>query len=214
MKYHLLDRAKRIATATLGDVLDLHGVNGVVSGVPRRTGAGRIAGIAQTMYAQVGPLGAFTFQDFSVGRAFDAVTPDAILAIDLGGAEVSTFGGLAATTLTLRKAAGALIDGGCRDVEEIRAQGLTVASRHITPRTGKGRLKVVSLNSTISCGGVTVRPGDFIVIDDTGTVVIPQAMIETILTAAEELDKRDTTFAEDLKSGASFVEAATKLQHA
>ncbi|MBB6181914.1 RraA family protein [Pseudorhizobium flavum] len=209
-----LDRAKRLATATIGDVLDIHSVNGVVSGLPRRAGNGRAAGYAQTMYAQVGPLGAFTFEDFAVGNAFDAVVPDAMLVIDLGGAEVSTFGGLATLTVTRRKAAGVVIDGGCRDVEEITAHGLTLASRHVTPRTGKGRLKVVSLGSTVSCGGVTVRPGDLVVVDDTGTVVIPQEMIETILSEAEELDKRDISFAEQLKVDKSFAGAATQLRHA
>lgn len=214
MENAILSRARKLASATIGDVLDMNGFHGVMSGIPRRSGEGRIAGFAQTMYAQVGPLGTFTFADFSVGAAFDSVEADSVLVIDLGGADVSTFGGLAALTVSRRKAAGVVIDGGCRDLEEIRAQRVSVASRHVTPRTGKGRLKVVSLDSVISCGGVTVRRGDLIVMDDTGTVVVPSAMIETILQAAEELDRRDTAFAKHLQSGMSFVESAAKLQHA
>lgn len=210
----ILARAKMLATATIGDVLDMNGFQGIISGIPRRSGEGRIAGFAQTMHAQIGPLGTFTFDDFSVGNAFDAVEENSILVIDLGGADVSTFGGLAALTVSRRKASGVIIDGGCRDIEEIRAQGVSVASRHVTPRTGKGRLKVVSQGNTISCGAVTVRPGDLIVMDDTGTAVIPFAMIETILQAAEELDERDNTFADHLRSGMSFAEAAAKLRHA
>jgi len=209
-----LERAKRLATATIGDVLDIHGINGVVNGLPRRSGAGRAAGYAQTMYAETGPLGTFRFEDFAVGRAFDAVVPDGMLVIDLGGVEISTFGGLATMTVMNRNAAGVVIDGACRDLEEIKSSGLTVASRHVTPRTGKGRLKVVSLGEPIECGGVSVRPGDLVVVDDTGTVVIPKHMIETILAAAEELERRDSSFAEHLKAGSTFAEAAEKLKHA
>lgn len=214
MNNAILTRARRLATATIGDVLDLNGVNGVLSGIPRRSGEGRIAGFAHTMHAQIGPLGTFTFADFNVGTVFDSVEADSVLVIDLGGADVSTFGGLAALTVSRRKSAGVVIDGGCRDLEEIRAQGLSVASRHVTPRTGKGRLKVVSLGTPICCGGVTVRQGDLIVMDDTGTVVVSSGMIETVLQAAEELDRRDTAFAAHLRSGMSFAESAAKLQHA
>lgn len=210
----VLKRARKLATATIGDALDLHGFPGVVSGIPRRSGHGRIAGFAQTAHAEVGPLGTFTFADFGVGPVFDAARADAVLVIDLGGADVSTFGGLAALAVSRRRAAGVVIDGGCRDLEEIRAQGLTVASRHVTPRTGKGRLRIASLGTPIICGGVAVRPGDLVVLDDTGTVVVPADMIEAILTAAEELDRRDNAFAGHLQAGRSFAESASMLQHA
>ena len=81
----ILERARKLATATVGDVLDQHGFPGVLSGIPRRAGEGCVAGFAQTMHAQVGPLGTFTFSDFSVGAAFDSVEPDGVLVIDLGG---------------------------------------------------------------------------------------------------------------------------------
>ena len=107
-----------------------------------------------------------------------------------------------------------IIDGACRDVEEIRASGLTVASRSVTPRTGKGRLRVVSLGKPVGCGGVRVRPGDLVVADDTGIVVIPIERAEEVLTTAEDLDRRDTVFAGHLREGLSFAEIAKKLQHA
>ncbi len=209
-----LDRAKKLATATLGDALDAHGIAGVMSGIARRSGSGRIAGYAQTMLEQVGPFGSFEFKDFAVGGAFDATTQDSVLVVDMGAADVSTFGGLAALTLTLRKAAGAVIDGGCRDLEEIANLGLTVASRFVTPRTGKGRLRVVSRGEPVTCGGVCVREGDLIIVDDTGCVAIPQDRIAAVLQTAEDLDQRDAILAGHLRDGGSFAQAAAKLKHA
>lgn len=214
MAQDLIERARRLSTATLGDALDMHGVHGVMSGIPRRSGEGRVAGFAQTMLEHVGPLGTYGFSDFTVGSGLDSVVAGTVLVIDMGGADVSTFGGLAALAVTLRGAAAVVIDGGCRDLEEVRESGLTVASRTVTPRTGKGRLKVMSRGRPVTCGGVAVRPGDLIILDDTGTVVIPAESAGRILLTAEELGRQDTAFATRLREGRTFAEAAKMLRHA
>jgi 4-hydroxy-4-methyl-2-oxoglutarate aldolase len=210
----ILERARGLATATLSDALDACGVQGVVSGLARRTGSGRVAGFAQTVLQQVAPFGAFSFEDFAVGPAFDATSQDTVLVVDMGSADVSTFGGLAALTLALHRAAGVVVDGGCRDIEEIARIGLTVASRTVTPRSGKARLRIVSRGEAITCGGVCVRQDDLVVIDDTGIVVVPQDKIHAVLTAAEELDRRDVDFAARLRTEGSFARAAVSLKHA
>jgi regulator of RNase E activity RraA len=209
-----LERARSLATATLGDALDEHAIIGAMSGIARRTGTGRVAGFAQTMLQQVAPFGSFRFEDFAVGAAFDATMENSVLVVDMGGAEVSTFGGLAALTLTMRRAAGAVIDGGCRDLEDIAQLDFTVASRFVTPRTGKGRLRIVSRGESVTCGGVCVREDDLVVADNTGVVVIPREHIEKVLKSAEELDRRDTEFASRLRGGAKFTDAASMLRHA
>ena len=67
----MLDRAKKLATATLADALDALGLPGIMSGIQRQSGLGRVAGFARTMQEQTAPHGSFPFEDFSVGRAFD-----------------------------------------------------------------------------------------------------------------------------------------------
>src|SRR5262252_8751099 len=91
--------------------------------------------------------------------------PDVLMA-DVGGADVSTFGGLAALATRTRGAAAVVIDGGCRDVEEIRASDLWLASRSVTPTTGKTRLKLEALDEPVTIGGTAVKPGDLVVGDD------------------------------------------------
>jgi 4-hydroxy-4-methyl-2-oxoglutarate aldolase len=214
MRAELRKRALTLATATLGDALDAHGIIGVMSGITRRTGRGRVAGFAQTMAQQVAPFGTFKFEDFNVGPAFDAASADSVLVVDMGAADVSTFGGLAALTVSLRGASAAVIDGGCRDVEEIARLEFTVASRNVTPRTGKGRLRIVSRGEPVTCGGVCVRTGDLVICDDTGIVVIPHEQADAVLATAEELEHRDARFAEQLKTGITFAAAALSLKHA
>jgi len=187
----LVSRAKRIGTATFSDVLDSLGVNGVMSGIVRRSGQGRVAGYARTVDCRVGLLGAFDMQDFAVFPIFNSVETNTVLVMSLGGAEVSTFGGLAALTVSHRNAAGVVIDGACRDVEDLRATGLSVASRHVTPRSGRGRMTIVSRGEPVVCGGVTVKHGDLIVIDDTGIAVIPFDRLQDVVTQAETIEMHD-----------------------
>src|SRR5690349_23176253 len=90
-------------------------------------------------------LGDFEKSDFAVGRLVDATGPGKVLMVDVGGAPISTLGGLASLAASKRGATGVIIDGGCRDVEEIRATKLWLASRWVVPTTGKRRLKLQSL---------------------------------------------------------------------
>ncbi|WP_169543849.1 RraA family protein [Sneathiella aquimaris] len=210
----MIERAKILATATLADALDDLGLPGIMSGIQRQSGAGRIVGFARTMLEKTAAYGAFPFEDFKVGVGFDAVSEGEVLVVAMGGVDVSTFGGLASRVLTQRKAAGVVIDGGCRDLEEICASGLTVAAKYRTPRSGKGRAKVMSMDEPVTCGGVDVCVGDLVIIDDTGTVVLPKERAEEVLSKAEELHARDERFMERLDAGETFSQISASLRHA
>src|SRR5215467_15807454 len=68
---------------------------------------------------------------------------------------------------SLRGAAAVVIDGGCRDIDEIRATKLWLASRFVTPLSGKTRLRVESIGDPAHLGGLLVRAGDLVVGDET-----------------------------------------------
>jgi regulator of RNase E activity RraA len=212
--YSLFERCRKIATATWSDALDQLKISGVVRGLVQRAGADRVVGRARTALEHVAPYGAYAFEDFAVGSIFDALGPGEFLVVDMGGTEVSTFGGLAALTVSLRKAAGVLVDGACRDAEELGKSGLWIASRHLTPTSGKGRVKVLSTGAPVQCGGVIVRQGDLIIADATGIVVVPAQRAEEVLALAEELTAKDDRFAVTLHKGGTFREAAASLKHA
>jgi regulator of RNase E activity RraA len=143
----LLQRCKAIGTSTWSDALDACGISGVVRGFAQRSGSGRFAGFAVTARESAGALGSFPRAEFGVGKMIAAVGPGQVLMADVSGAEISTFGGLAALATQQRGAAAVVIDGGCRDVEELRATGLWLASRFVTPTTGKTRLKLESIGA-------------------------------------------------------------------
>src|SRR5260370_15665079 len=172
---HLLQRCKAIGASLWSDGRDQCGIAGVVRGLVQRSGQGRFGGFAVTARERAGALGSFPRAEFGVGQMIAAIEPGDVLMADVGGADISTFGGLAALATQNRGAAAVVIDGGCRDVEEIRATGLWLASRSVTPTTGKTRPNLAALGEPGTIGGIPVKPGDVGAGDATGIVVLPRA---------------------------------------
>src|SRR5438034_1966097 len=207
----LLQRCRAIGTSTWSDALDQCGIAGVVRGLVQRSGHGRFAGFAVTARERAGALGSFPRAEFGVGQMIAAIEPGNVLMADVGGADVSTFGGLAALA-TQKRAAGVVIDGGCRDVEEIRATGVWLASRSVTPTTGKTRLKLEALGEAVMIGGIPVK-GDLVAGDDTGIVVVPRGDLERVIDAAERMRATDAALERALHAGKSFSEAAAAANY-
>jgi regulator of RNase E activity RraA len=140
--------------------------------------------------------------------------PGDVLVVQMDGAAVSTFGGLAARAAAHRRIEGAIVDGGCRDLDEIRALDFRVCSRHVTPVSGKERVEIVAMDQPIVCGGIRIHPMDYIVADETGAIAIPAARFPEILAVARDLAARDEAFARALDDGQEFGGVAASLGHA
>ena len=108
------------------------------------------------------------------------------------GLDVAGLGGLMATTAKVRGMAGVIIDGGLRDVSEVRALGLPAYSRSVVPSSSVGRWASVDTNIPVECAGVTIKPGDIIVAGEDGVVRVPQERAAEILKRSQEIDERET----------------------
>jgi 3-hexulose-6-phosphate synthase/6-phospho-3-hexuloisomerase len=208
-----LVRCRAITTSSWSDALDLVGITGVMQGLVHRSGTGCIAGLAVTVKEIAGPLNTYATEAFAVGKFIEAISLGTVLVIAMDGAPVSSFGGLAAQATRKQGAHGVVIDGGCRDIADLRESGLWLASRHITPVSGKGRLKVEAINIPVTIGGIPVNPGDLIVGDDTGVVCISSQRLQEVFLIAEALRIRDVQFAEALSGGETFTTTAARLKH-
>ncbi|MGG5890874.1 RraA family protein [Falsiroseomonas sp. HC035] len=203
----LLARCRAIPVSTWSDALDQFDVGGVVQGIPLQAGSGRICGFATTARQLPGRLHEFEKAEFAVGRLVSAAAPGRVLMVDVGGEPISTMGGLAAFGARQLGAEGVVIDGACRDVDEIRNSGLWLASRWVAPTTGKGRLRLMPLGEPVTIGGITVKQDDLVVGDETGIVVVPRGLLETALPLAEKLMAADQAVEDRMKAGETFAEA-------
>jgi regulator of RNase E activity RraA len=123
----------------------------------------------------------------------DAAKPGDVGVIVMDGTlDIAAMGNLMGTGATVRGMAGMVLDGAIRDIWDIRRMGLTVYARSSTPRTAVGHYATVAKNVPVECAGVTVRPGDIIVADEDGVVVVPQERAEDVLKKAREIDARES----------------------
>ena len=211
MPESLTDRAARIATSTLANTLDDFDLGGKILPSIKSVAPGfRFAGPAVTLKEVVGDVGSHTLADFCIGAIIDATSAGDVIVIDADGACVSTWGGMASYAAKLKGIAGLLVDGAVRDLNEMVAFDFSVFSRHLTPLTGRTRLKVEAIGVPVSIDGVAVAPGDLIVADNTGVVVLPQAQATQINARAETFAADDTAALQDLKAGMMFSEAMAK----
>lgn len=204
----LLALCQGIGTSAWSDALDECEVEGVVRGLTKRAGPERFAGYARTAVIRAGVKGDFKKTDFGLGKVLDSVRRGEVLVIDLNGADISAFGGMAALAARQQGVRAVVIDGGCRDLGEIQASGLWLASRHVTPTTGSTRIRTESIGEPASIGGIVVHTGDLIVGDDTGLVVIPAAKIARVLEAVRKKLAVDAILESEIRAGRTFAEAA------
>ena len=192
-------RALEEPTPLVSDALDRLGINGTIgASVLRPVNVGlAIVGPAVTLrYAADPTTPAQGFQEDARAKLADRDTyavaePGDVAVFDAGGREVSCMGGLSTTVARRRGLAGVVAWGGVRDVGTMRQFRYPVWSAHVTPRTGRYRLEAVEINGTVDVAGVQVRPGDLVVADDTGVVIVPRERIEEVLVLAEAAVERE-----------------------
>jgi 4-hydroxy-4-methyl-2-oxoglutarate aldolase len=127
------------------------------------------------------------------------------------GLDTAGVGNLMATTAKVRGLAGMVIDGGARDIEELEEIGFPVWSRSQTPATSVGRYVPVAKNVPVTCGGILVHPGDWIVADKTGVVVVPKASVPEVVKLLRQYDDKETKMVPLIKETKSMGKALERF---
>jgi regulator of RNase E activity RraA len=144
---------------------------------------------------------------YAMEKALELASPGDVLVIDAGGhSDVIVMGGLMSTRAQARLLAGAIVDGAVRDVDQIVSLGFGVFSRHICPRSGTFD-EIGEWQTTICCGRIPVRPGDWIVADRSGVVVIPVEMLGEVVEKAKEIHRREERMERHLGKGLSLSQS-------
>jgi regulator of RNase E activity RraA len=116
--------------------------------------------------------------------------PGQVIVIAANGGSRAVFGELFATEARRRGLAGIVTDGYCRDLQGLRSIGLPVFARGTTPRSGTTTSRA-ALGRTITCGEVTVSPGDIVFGDDDGLLIAPPERIAAALQTAEMIGRSE-----------------------
>lgn len=144
----------------------------------------RIAGSALTVKLEPGDL-VDCLDALTVAQEGDVIVVDAA-----GDTETSMWGGLMAGLCQMKGVVGAVVDGGIRDTDEMRDLGFAIFAKSVVPRGTHtmltGRKDPIGINVPISCAGMIVNPGDIIIGDEVGVVVVPVERAEEILEKAQK----------------------------
>jgi regulator of RNase E activity RraA len=127
------------------------------------------------------------------------------------GADIAGMGGLMGTAMAARGYAGAVVDGGVRDVPQLKRIQFPVYALGPVPSTSVGHYRFAGANISIVCDGVEVDPGDIIVADQDGVVVVPKAHAADILIKAQALDNSEHSMYPFIEKYHSIVEAVQKF---
>lgn len=145
-------------------------------------------------------------------EAIDLAGPGDVLVISNdGGTHVAPWGELATHSAKNRGITGIVIDGAVRDVDEIREMGFPLFARGTAPNAGEPK-GFGEINSEILCCGQEVRPGDWIVADESGVVVIPREHAYEIARRAIEVKKTEERIREEIRRGRTLSEVTELLK--
>ncbi len=202
----IVEQLATLPTATISDALDAFGLRGGCEGILPIVPGVKMAGPAFTIrYVPIGQVKG------TVGDYIEIVEPGDVIVLDNYGRVDCTVWGDILTMVAKRKGiAGTVIDGVCRDVPYIIKEQYPIFTRGRFMMTGKDRVMVEAMNVTVSIGKTQVKPGDIMVGDDTGVVVVPHERAGEVLKLALEIETAENRIEEAFRSGLSLKEARQK----
>ena len=148
-----------------------------------------------------------TYPNYALQILDEAPAGSVLVYVLEGSVEIAGMGNLMATTAAVRGLEGTVIDGAVRDIREIRQIGHQVFARRISPATSVGRLVSVAKQTPVKCAEVMVRPGDYIVGDTDGVVVVPQEAADKVIALLKDYDARESKMVPIIKETKSMLKA-------
>lgn len=215
---HIVERLAKVSSAIMSDILDEAGLpNQVLSSAFRPLNRlSRVAGPALCARSERIVRRPSVWKAISSYELERRMRPGMVAVID---ADSSAFGalvgGFSAATLLARGCKGLLLNGAIRDALEVEGLGLPVFSVATTPMRGTGRRELVDIDAPVFLPGadgnrVRIGPGDFIVGDFDGVVVLPSPHADALVAAAEKLVKVEAEIEREIAGGATREEALAR----
>jgi regulator of RNase E activity RraA len=198
-----------ISTATLTTVLLKKGMHNLWlrGSKPLRTGQERIAGPAFTLRFIPAREDLATPESWgspiSTRAAIEAMPEGCIVVVDaMGISHAGIFGDILCHRMKVRGVTGLITDGAVRDAAGVIATGLPVWCNGAAAPPSIAGLTFVGWQEPIGCGGVAVFPGDAVIADEDGAVVIPSALLDEVVSTAVEQEKFEAWVIDEIRSGA------------
>lgn len=136
-------------------------------------------------------------------EAIDRANEGEIIVINSGSGHIAVWGELASWSCVTKGIGGVVIDGAVRDVDDIKKMDFPIFARHIAPNAGEPK-GFGEIGAEITCGGICVKNGDWIVGDDSGVIVIPSERAREICNRALDVYERENRIREEIQRGSTL----------
>lgn len=211
------ERFLQVGTSNVADALDELelGNQGLAPAFTPMSGE-TVAGFAFTVQGE--PAAYEGTGDPAKMQACNEIGPDEVTVWASGGQGVCYFGELIALGMQERGCRGAVVDGGVRDIPWLREHGFPVFATYRSPVQSIGRWRVTTWQVPLDVAGattpvVTVHPGDFVLGDADGVIVVPQDLIDEVLKRAEALTAKEVEIRAALAKGSTLSECLEQFGH-
>jgi len=203
---------ERLTSSVISDVLDGMGVRGQAMASDIRPLSDDMVAVGRAFTMLMTDQYDMEKDTFTLQfQAIDNLKEDDVMMVCSNGSErAALWGELLSTAATHRGANGAIIDGLVRDVRVIREMGFPVFAKGIRPTSSKGRVIAVDHGCPVEMGGVHVEPGDLVVADVDGVVVVPSSVVEKAVDKALDIVERETMTRDELRKGAGLYDVYKK----
>lgn len=211
VKYHR--RFMTLSTTNVADALDALGLKGATFGIrPLWEKAGKIVGRAVTV--KIAAAGLTKGKNHLGVQAIEAAEAGDVIVIDNGGRlDTSCWGGILANGAKMKGVAAVVVDGATRDLDDCVEVNFPVYARGTVVATARGRIMEEATNVMIQFAGVQVRPGDVVMGDRSGVVVVPQERMDDVLVKAEEMYAKEERMVAEIRAGAGMLAVDDKYQY-
>ena len=209
----LRERLDRLSTTNVSDALDALGLKGSTYGVNKMyEGCEKIIGEAVTMKVVAAGLTKSTTH-MGVNAIEAAKEGDVIVIDNCGRIDVNCWGGVLSTGAKYKGVSGVVIDGACRDLDDCVELNFPVYARGTVVATARGRVQEEATNVMVQFGGVQVRPGDIVMGDKSGVVVVPAEWVDQVLDKAEQLFRKEEGMVAQIRAGKTMIEVDEAFQY-
>lgn len=201
----LLDRLAALDTNTVSDALDFLGLKGATAGLRPLWNCPKIVGRASTVL--LGPKGDDLPTVHLITPVVERIDSDDRVLVIAGGLEgISCWGDTLANAAVSKRVRGTVIDGFSRDIDGNASIGYPVFGRGVTMISARNRVVQIDSAVTITVAGVEVSEDDYVIADNCGTVFVPQAAIEQVVTIGERITRRQNAMVDAIRAGRSVAE--------
>ncbi|NIF20416.1 RraA family protein [Candidatus Pantoea multigeneris] len=204
-----LNALAKFDTASISDALDSIGISGGLAGIAQQTPGTRTSGFAFTVqYEPVTDQREFK----NAANYIDQVPPGAIIVSSNNArTDCTVWGDILTHFANLKGISGTVIDGVARDIHTVLELNYPLFTRGRFMQSAKNRVQLKAVQVAVTVSGVTINPGDAIVADASGVVVIPRQHLQEVLEKAARVEETESRIIASINAGSTLEQA--RLQH-